>query len=201
MDVEGVGDLSDGFPLVYEPAHQVCLRRVEFSRAPEVNPPPLQIKISSKMRVSANAAEVRTFAILRGRKSLMPVGFLTWRTLSSQSSPCVRPVLRGAVAGIRAPACSVLLGRAHAIYGCANCGVGVGLRRGLGRQQPARNARRISLRSAHRERAAMHRVPRLAAVFGSLRQARSNRRSIVVAARGPPSEARDSSRPRSTRES
>jgi hypothetical protein len=53
--------------------------------------------------------------------------------------------------------------------------VGVGLRRGLGHQQPARNARRISLRSAQRERAAMHRVPRLAAVFGSLHQAPSTR--------------------------
>jgi hypothetical protein len=40
MDVEGVGDLSDGSPLAYEPAHQVCLLGVEFSRAPEVNPPP-----------------------------------------------------------------------------------------------------------------------------------------------------------------
>jgi hypothetical protein len=73
--------------------------------------------------------------------------------------------------------------------------VGVGLRRGLGHQQPARNARRISLRSAQRERAARHRVPRLAAVFGSLHQARSNRLSIFVAARSPPSEARASSRP------
>jgi hypothetical protein len=40
MDVESVGDLSDGFPLVYEPVHQVCLLEVEFSRAPEVNSPP-----------------------------------------------------------------------------------------------------------------------------------------------------------------
>jgi hypothetical protein len=40
VDLEGVGDLSDGFPLVYEPAHPVCLLGVEFSRAPEVNPPP-----------------------------------------------------------------------------------------------------------------------------------------------------------------
>jgi hypothetical protein len=44
--------------------------------------------------------------------------------------------------------------------------VGVGLRRGLGRQQPALNARRISLRSAPCERAAIHRVDRLAAVSG-----------------------------------
>src|SRR6266851_1761600 len=79
--------------------------------------------------------------------------------------------------------------------------VGVGLGRGLGHQQPARNARSISLRSAQRERAAMHRVPRLAAVLGSLHQARSNRLSIAVAVRSPPSEARASSRPRSTRES
>ena len=74
--------------------------------------------------------------------------------------------------------------------------VGVGLRRGLGHQQPARNARRISLRSAQRERAAMHRVPRLAAVFGSLHQARSNRLPIAVAVRSPPFEARASPRPR-----
>src|SRR6202035_2723382 len=68
--------------------------------------------------------------------------------------------------------------------------VGIGLRRGLGHQQPARNARRISLRSAQRERGALHRVPRLDAVFGSLHQARSNRLSIAVAVRSPPSEAR-----------
>ena len=74
--------------------------------------------------------------------------------------------------------------------------VGVGLRRGLGHQQPARNARRISLRSAQRERAAMHRVPRLAAVFGSLHRARSNRLPIAVAVRSPPFEARASPRPR-----
>src|SRR5713226_6199856 len=75
--------------------------------------------------------------------------------------------------------------------------VGVGLRRGLGHQQPARNARRISLRSAQRERAAMHRVPRLAAGFGGLQQARSNRLPSAVAARSPPSEARASPRRRS----
>jgi hypothetical protein len=64
--------------------------------------------------------------------------------------------------------------------------LGVGLGRGLGHQQPARNARRISLRSAQRQRAAMHRVRRLAAVFGSLQQARSNRLPIAVAVRSPP---------------
>ena len=42
--------------------------------------------------------------------------------------------------------------------------VGVGLWRGLGRQQPTLKARRISLRSAQCDRAAMHRVHRLAAV-------------------------------------
>jgi hypothetical protein len=75
--------------------------------------------------------------------------------------------------------------------------VRVGLRRGLGHRQPARNARRISLRSAQRERAAMHRVPRLAGGFGSLHQARSNRLPSAVAVRSPPFEARASPRPRS----
>jgi hypothetical protein len=75
--------------------------------------------------------------------------------------------------------------------------VGVGLWRGLGHQPSAPNARRISLRSQH-ERAAMHRVPRPAAVFGSLQQARSsNRLPIAVAVRSPQSEARASPRPRS----
>jgi len=64
--------------------------------------------------------------------------------------------------------------------------VGIGLRRGLGQDQPAPNARRISIRSAQHERAAMHRVPRLAAVFGSLHQARSNRLPSAVAVRSPP---------------
>src|ERR1035437_2290081 len=41
--------------------------------------------------------------------------------LSSQSSQCVRPVFRGAVRGIRASACSVPLGQAQAIHGCADC--------------------------------------------------------------------------------
>jgi hypothetical protein len=75
--------------------------------------------------------------------------------------------------------------------------VGVGLRRGLGRQPSAANARRISLRSAQCERATMHRVPRLAAAFGGLQQARSNGLPIAVAVRGPPSEARASPRLRS----
>jgi len=75
--------------------------------------------------------------------------------------------------------------------------VGVGLRRGLGRQPSAPNARIISLQSARHERAAMHRVPRLAAVFGSLHQARSTRPPSAVAVRSPPSEARASPRPRS----
>ena len=61
----------------------------------------------------------------------------------------------------------------------------------------ARNARRIRLRSAQRERAAMHRVPRLAAGFGAPQDARSNRLSSAVAVRSPPSKARASSRPRS----
>ncbi len=77
--------------------------------------------------------------------------------------------------------------------------VGVGLRRGLGRQPSAPNTRRISLRSARHERAGLHRVPRLAVGFGGLQQARSNRLSIAVAVRSPPSEARASPRPRSAR--
>jgi len=48
--------------------------------------------------------------------------------------------------------------------------VGVGLRRGLA-HRPSANARKISLRSAQCARATMHRVPRLAAVFGGLQQA------------------------------
>src|SRR6266481_1494575 len=50
--------------------------------------------------------------------------------------------------------------------------VGVGLWRGLGRQQPVLKARRISLRSAQCDRAAMHRVHRLAAVSGGPESAR-----------------------------
>src|SRR5229473_4614015 len=75
--------------------------------------------------------------------------------------------------------------------------VGIGLWHGLGCQPSAPNARRISLRSAQHERAAMHRVPRLAARFAGLHEARSNRLPIAVAVRSPPSEGRASPRPRS----
>ncbi len=75
--------------------------------------------------------------------------------------------------------------------------VSVELRRGLSRQPSAPNARRIGLRSARRELAAMHRVPRLAAVYGGLQQPRSNPPPIAVAVRSPPSEARASPRSRS----
>ncbi len=75
--------------------------------------------------------------------------------------------------------------------------VGVGLRRGLGRQPSAPNTRRISLRSARHERAGLHRVPRLAVGFGGLQQARSNRLPSSVAVRSPPFEARASPRLRS----
>ena len=75
--------------------------------------------------------------------------------------------------------------------------VGVGLWRGLGRQQPALKARRISLRSAHCDRAAMHRVHRLAAVSGGLQKVRSNRLPVSVSVRSPPYQARASPRQRS----
>src|ERR1700719_266674 len=75
--------------------------------------------------------------------------------------------------------------------------VSVELRRGLSRQPSAPNARRIGLRSARLELAAMHRVPRLAAVYGGLQQPRSNPPPIAVAVRSPPSEARASPRSRS----
>jgi hypothetical protein len=78
--------------------------------------------------------------------------------------------------------------------------VGVGLRRGLA-HRPSANARKISLRSAQCARATMHRVPRLAAVFGGLQQACDYRLPIAVAVRSPPSEGRASPRPQSTRES
>jgi len=71
------------------------------------------------------------------------------------------------------------------------------LRRSVSGSGAAPNARIISLQSARHERAAMHRVPRLAAVFGSLHQARSTRPPSAVAVRSPPSEARASPRPRS----
>jgi hypothetical protein len=73
--------------------------------------------------------------------------------------------------------------------------VGVELWRGLGRQPSAPNSRRISLRSARHERAALHQVPRLAAGFGGLQQAPSNRLPSAIAARSPPSAARASPRP------
>jgi hypothetical protein len=75
--------------------------------------------------------------------------------------------------------------------------VSVELRRGLSRQPSAPNARRIGLRSARRELAAMHRVPRLAAVYGGLQQPRSSPPPIAVAVRSPPSEARASPKSRS----
>jgi hypothetical protein len=73
----------------------------------------------------------------------------------------------------------------------------VGLRLGLGRQQTALNARRIGLRSAHREPATIHRVHRLAVVSAGLRKAHRKRLPTAVPVRSPPYEARASSRPRS----
>src|SRR6202167_2940545 len=75
--------------------------------------------------------------------------------------------------------------------------VGIELGRGLSPQQTALNARRIGLRSAQCERAAMHRMPRLATVSAGLRKARSNRLPTAVPVRSPPYEARASPRPRS----
>jgi hypothetical protein len=100
--------------------------------------------------------------------------------------------------GIRGPVCSVILGQALAIRDCAGCG---------GRCWPQarpwtptvrrERSKRISLRFAQCEQATMRRVPRLAAVFGGLQQAHSNRLPIAVAVRSPPSEPRASPRPRS----
>src|ERR1019366_2292083 len=73
--------------------------------------------------------------------------------------------------------------------------VGVGLWRRFGRQQPALKARRISLRSARCERAAMHRVQRLAAVSGDLQKLRSNRIPVFVSVRSAPYQARASPGP------
>jgi hypothetical protein len=39
MEVEGVGDLPDGFAPVYKSAHQVYLIGVELLRTPQVNAP------------------------------------------------------------------------------------------------------------------------------------------------------------------
>ena len=75
--------------------------------------------------------------------------------------------------------------------------VGIELGLGLSPQQTALNARRIGLRSAQCERAAMHRMPRLATVSAGLRKARSNRLPTAVPVRSPPYEARASPRPRS----
>jgi hypothetical protein len=51
----------------------------------------------------------------------------------------------------------------------------IALKRALGRQQTVPNTRTIALRSVRRERVAMHRVRRPAAVFVGLQKARSNR--------------------------
>jgi hypothetical protein len=75
--------------------------------------------------------------------------------------------------------------------------VGVGLWRGLGRRQPAVNARRISLRSAQCDRAAMHRAHRLASVSCGLRKANGNGLPTSVSVRSPPYEARASPTSRS----
>jgi hypothetical protein len=110
----------------------------------------------------------------------------SWQSFLCNQASALGQYSEAPVAGIRAPACSVLLGQAHTITATQIAAVGIGLRRGLGQDQPAPNARRISIRSAQHERAAMHRVPRLAAVFGSLHQARSNRLPSAVAVRSPP---------------
>src|SRR6266851_933979 len=122
----------------------------------------------------------------------------SWRSFLRNQASAFGHYSEGAVAGIRA--------RLHVQSYWAKlmrsttaqiAAVGVGRWRGLGRQPSAPNARRISLRSAQRERAAMHRVRRLAAGFGAPQQARSNRLPSAVAVRSPPSEARASPRPRS----
>jgi hypothetical protein len=40
VDLERVGDLSDGLTFLNQPARQFCLFRVQLSRASEMNPSP-----------------------------------------------------------------------------------------------------------------------------------------------------------------
>jgi hypothetical protein len=72
----------------------------------------------------------------------------------------------------------------------------IGLRRVLS-SQPALIVRRIGLRAALCERAAMHRVHRPAAISARFQKVRSNRLPTAVAARSPPYKARVSPRPSS----
>jgi hypothetical protein len=62
----------------------------------------------------------------------------------------------------------------------------VGLRRGLGRQQPAVNVGRIGLRSAQRDRGVTHRA---AAASGGSRRALHNRSVAAFPIRSPPRQA------------
>ncbi len=78
--------------------------------------------------------------------------------------------------------------------------VGVELSRGLGHQQPARNARRISLRSARRDQGVTHRARRVACVPSCSRRALGNRSGAALPIRSPPHQAWASPclRPRAT---
>jgi len=66
---------------------------------------------------------------------------------------------------------------------------GVGLRRGLGRQPSALNARRISLRSAQCERGVTHGARRVASVPGGSRGALDDRCGAALPIRSPPHQA------------
>ena len=117
--------------------------------------------------------------------------------LLAQSSQCIWPVFRDAVAGLRGPACSVLQGQARPIYDCADCSVRcwTQARPWPPNVRPERSKNQSAVRRALAT--AMHRVPRLAAVIGGLQQPRSDRLPIAVAVRSPPSEARASAGSRS----
>jgi len=65
----------------------------------------------------------------------------------------------------------------------------VGRRRGLGQQQPALNAGRISLRRAQRDRGVTHGVRRVASVPGGSGRALEDRSEAAVPIRSPPHQA------------
>jgi hypothetical protein len=81
------------------------------------------------------------------------------------TGPSNKPQTRMAQSGIPTPAWSVVLGQAHGISGCTvfcdRCWALASLW-----PTTARSARRITLRSARCERAAIHRLQRLTAVLG-----------------------------------
>jgi hypothetical protein len=160
-------------------------RQAEQSRSPEANPEPALRCCWNRSRC-ATKSPYGSAAELVARVSGVLIG--CFATVSRYlPSPSRRPTqswrtfLRNQASAFghyseeRSRVCAGLHGQSYWVKLMGStatqvAAIGAGLWRVRGRQQPALKAPRISLRFAHCDRAAMHRVHRLAAVSGVSRK-------------------------------